>query len=425
MLALAARLVFFGAIYKTGGELGFYRTANGDAEEYFNLAKNMLAGNGFSKFAAPPYAPDAFRTPGYPAFIAFFYLLIPSAAWVAFWQNIFFLAFIFLFYNFIKKQFDAIIAFWGAVFLSFDPNVIYINNQLMSESVFCILLFLSVYFSALAMRRSVWLAALSGLAAAAAIYVRPIGSYILAVFALFYVAAFVLNKISLRRAAACLLIFASIFFPAIYPWQARNKRLFGTAEFSTAAVASFVKYYVAMAKVTGDDASWVGDTHYNNFDYVTKIKNAALSFAMQHPLAFGRVYAFSLVPFFGGDGLAPALNVFTFSPLQIRQSGLWHGQGAELVDFVSGRQGISGIIFWFGKFGRIAIMISAVSGFFMLWRGNKERHLLVWFLLLIVYFSLASGPGSYSRFRFPVEPYLYFFATGGIGGFTKLFKKSV
>jgi hypothetical protein len=61
----------------------------------------------------------------------------------------------------------------------------------------------------------------------------------------------------------------------------------------------------------------------------------------------------------------------------------------------------------------------------MLWRGNKERYLLVWFLLLIIYFSLASGPGSYSRFRFPVEPYLYFFAAGGIGGFAKLFKKSV
>src|SRR5437870_5156450 len=44
-----------------------------DARGYQALALNALTGHGFSLNTAPPYVPDAIRTPAYPLFVAFVY----------------------------------------------------------------------------------------------------------------------------------------------------------------------------------------------------------------------------------------------------------------------------------------------------------------------------------------------------------------
>ncbi|HEX9443047.1 MAG TPA: glycosyltransferase family 39 protein [Candidatus Binatia bacterium] len=41
---------------------------------YEPIARNLAAGHGFSRAAAPPYAPDGFNQPGYPLFLAAIYL---------------------------------------------------------------------------------------------------------------------------------------------------------------------------------------------------------------------------------------------------------------------------------------------------------------------------------------------------------------
>jgi len=46
-----------------------------DARGYQALALNTLTGHGFSLNTDPPYVPDAIRTPAYPLFIAFIYLV--------------------------------------------------------------------------------------------------------------------------------------------------------------------------------------------------------------------------------------------------------------------------------------------------------------------------------------------------------------
>lgn len=60
-----------------------------DAQGYHALALNLLAGHGFTLNTAPPFVPDAIRTPLYPVFVATVYALTgPAAAHVALAQSL-------------------------------------------------------------------------------------------------------------------------------------------------------------------------------------------------------------------------------------------------------------------------------------------------------------------------------------------------
>ena len=55
-------------------------TAPVDAEGYFLLARNMLEGNGFSIAWEPPFCPNTVRTPLYPLFLTFSFLILGPTA---------------------------------------------------------------------------------------------------------------------------------------------------------------------------------------------------------------------------------------------------------------------------------------------------------------------------------------------------------
>lgn len=74
-----------GLIVVLAGAAAFYRIGlilsspqhivSSDAQQYLILAKNLAAGNPYSLWATPPYYPDVFRSPGYPAFLAVIFRL--------------------------------------------------------------------------------------------------------------------------------------------------------------------------------------------------------------------------------------------------------------------------------------------------------------------------------------------------------------
>src|SRR3989338_2927486 len=68
VLALAVRFVCFFIVVDAnqGSVVGAVRADDG----YFELAQNVLAGNGFSWSSSAPYEPNPLRTPGYVYFLA-------------------------------------------------------------------------------------------------------------------------------------------------------------------------------------------------------------------------------------------------------------------------------------------------------------------------------------------------------------------
>ena len=68
LLALAVHTIVFLAVLdaNNGSVLDTVRADDG----YFEIATNVLAGNGFSMATTSPYVPNALRTPGYIYFLA-------------------------------------------------------------------------------------------------------------------------------------------------------------------------------------------------------------------------------------------------------------------------------------------------------------------------------------------------------------------
>ena len=71
LLALSARALFFAcAVANSDGR--FTQVFPRD-DGYYEIAENLIAGNGFSKEIRSPFIPDSIRAPIYPLFLAGFF----------------------------------------------------------------------------------------------------------------------------------------------------------------------------------------------------------------------------------------------------------------------------------------------------------------------------------------------------------------
>jgi hypothetical protein len=154
----------------------------------------------------------------------------------------------------------------------------------------------------------------------------------------------------------------------------------------------------------------------NHLQHAEIRKRQFLAYLRQYPLVFLKIHALSLIPFFFGDGY-----ITSFSAVSPTLSGSdrpatdWLGSSNELVKFIRVNHGLVAGVFWFGKLIRIAVMFLVFLGVWHWWKRSPQKRIhLIFLLLVIYYFALATGVVSYSRFRLPVDPYLYFLA--GLGG---------
>ncbi len=397
--AIVLRLAYFGIILKNFGDAGFYITKNGDSAEYYNAAKNILERGIFSIADAAPFVLENFRTPGYPAFIIIFYKIIPSVAWVIFWQNIIFVGFIFAVYLFVKNNFSRIAALIMAAFLSFEPSIIYLNNQLLSENIFTIAVFAAFVFSLGAIYKRSYFAAISGLCLAAALYLRPIGQYLPVIFGIYYLAAVLARKISWKKFILIILLSTASFGVAIFPWLARNKKEFGRYEMASSSSITLSRYSLAIASNLKENDGWIGPSAAGPLVY----------YIASHPFVFGKVYIMSLTMFFGGDSYLLVFDRLWPGLENQRLQTYWPRTFPEMYKYLWGHKDAEAAIFWLGKIVRAAIISLFLAGVYFGFKNKKNQFILFGMALLIFYLTFAAGAVSYTRFRFAVEPYIYTF----------------
>lgn len=411
---LILRLIYFLIILRNFGDTGFYLTSNGDAVEYLGLAKQWLAHHTFYNLQIFGQL-EVFRMPGYPLFIAFFYKLMPVIALPILVQNLIFVIFIFLFYKFcatlLANRRTALIV---SAFLAFEPSIIYWNNQLITESFFTISVFLAVYCAFIfSLRKRIGYSALAGLFFALATFVRPAGEYLSAAFLVFWGILFFTKKISCKKFILAASVFMAVFILVLYPWLARSKAAFGVYGISNSSVNGFGKYLSVIDNETG------GNIHIT--DVINPLRDAAavqkeaMSAIGRHPVIFVRTYILSLAPFLFGDAYLSVFGRVAPSLEKARVITNWTGGAGEFLNFFKGHSGVEAFIFFGGKIVWALIIIFAVLGLvYWIARYKKQYPMLVFLLLVIFYFSLASGVGAYSRFRFPVDPYIFILAAMGI-----------
>jgi len=213
-----------------------------DSATYHDLALNLLRYGVFSRSSGPPFVYEVFRTPGYPLLLATVYSPFGvSTLPVALVQAVLATGTVALTWILGRKLFGPRAGTLAAVILSLDVASISLAQMLLSETTFTLLMLTAVWLLA----RSIsplrgWPGfALSGLALASAIYIRPVAYYLVPLGAV-GVAAYVVLKaraavpsrsrwrLALGRAGAFLL--APVLL--VGGWQLKNLQRTGNARFS-------------------------------------------------------------------------------------------------------------------------------------------------------------------------------------------------
>jgi len=152
-----------------------------DSASYHNLALNMLRRGIFSRSGGPPFVYEAFRTPGYPLLLASLYPFSGNSVLrVIVLQAAMATGTVALTWLLGRRLFSSRVGTWAAVLLSLDVASVCSSQMLMSETLFTLLVLASVWLVVRSLQplRGWTGFALTGLALACAVHVRPIGYYL-------------------------------------------------------------------------------------------------------------------------------------------------------------------------------------------------------------------------------------------------------
>jgi 4-amino-4-deoxy-L-arabinose transferase-like glycosyltransferase len=224
---------------------GDSRIMTSDSFHYLDLAAGIKAGCGFAQLSGGVCAaPETLRTPGYPLFLAV--LTDPRGAVAV--QALLGAATCFIVGYFAATRWGLAAGVAAEIFLALDIPSIMVGAQMMSDSLFQLLLALGIVLELLAIdadsprSRQIFIITAAGLALGAAILVRPIG-FLLPILALlpFVVPARSRLKRRLRLAAIVFFIPAAVGFG----WATRNYYRAGIWALSTISTYNLYTYRAA------------------------------------------------------------------------------------------------------------------------------------------------------------------------------------
>lgn len=392
-------IVFAVAVHvQNGSVLATVRVDDG----YFDLAQNVLAGNGFSWSTSPPYAPNPMRTPGY-AYVLAGLIATLEITGAAVLQLIVASA-IPIFGMYIAQAITESrrIGILTGVILAVDPTLALLSFEFYTDTLF-LLLFLPWilltfhYFE----QKKLATLTMSAILLGCAILVRPVAQYIPFIIVLFILWSFGRNN--WRRATLHSGVYLLVTIAILSPWIVRNVHEFGVPGLS--AQTPFVLYTNLAPAVLS--VAHKSDFQYERQNFMTEAESKgdaitlangssytarALEVVRANPLATAYVAVKSLFTFFTNDGFYTLIvrtggTPANFLPLLIAMRLVW-----------------------------IAITCAACIGALLhLFRKRSPRTILIVFL--VVYFALTStiaAWGTNPRYRLPVDPIIIAFAAVGV-----------
>jgi hypothetical protein len=211
---------------------------SGDTASYLEPGRNLLF---YGRFYTGMF-PEIDRTPGYPLFLAI--VSLPGAAIAALAQVILSVFTVVLVWRLARAVFaEDRIALAAAWFVAFEPVSIIYSVRLLPETLFLVLLLLSLERLAIFLSgRRLRILAVAGLWLAAATFVRPVSYYLPAALALGLFA--VLARVPGLRWKAPAVLLLSVL-PWLAAWQARNLLETGFGGFSSIVARNLYFYQAA------------------------------------------------------------------------------------------------------------------------------------------------------------------------------------
>jgi 4-amino-4-deoxy-L-arabinose transferase-like glycosyltransferase len=423
IVALIAHLAVFVTLLSHHGPYSFFLSdgsLNGnDTQNYVTIAKNIVEGNGYSRFPDPPFEPDGFRTP----LLAFYF--VPFVAfggisfiWVAICLLNIALAFAPVILYRIARLFlshpPSIVA---GLFLTLEPLYLY-RSQIAEPDAVLVLLFLwGIFFL---VRGWKTLAASDYYIASAflgvAILTKPTALY-LAAIAFVFQALFLklFGKGSAKNKILNWCIGVGIAVLVVFPWALRNNIVFGTWSISSVTGYNLYEYYTANIKMPNEHvpehigaSSREPSRDLANQEYFTgvameRIKHAPADYLREHAIGMIRnlfVSDISAIYHYGHTRILP----FSYNPesrLSIQEI-LFNGSIGEVMRLLFSEEMVPKIV-WVLFLGCMYAL--AILGWLQAWKHDSLTFLVfTMFLGFFAYLIVSSGPFVDAKYRLPALP---------------------
>ena len=386
----------------------FVSVNNGDVlstvrvdDGFYELAENVLAGNGFSWSAEAPYQPNSMRTPGY-VFVLAGLIAAFGVTGAAVVQLILATAIPIL--GMYIARFITNSSLFGIItgfILALDSMLAQLSFQFYTETVFLIvflswLLVTFHYFKRLTLSLLIFSAFLFG----GAVLIKASVQYL--PFILFPCIMWAHGIKNWKRSVMHISLFILIVGTVVSPWIVRNLQTFDTVGFSTQSTFVLYTNFAPAVKTIAENHDFI--TFRNSFLTPEEFRGDAITFANQadykaravaiiieHPVATAYIMAKSVFTFFTSDGFYSLLTKVNQNP------------NDYFIFLVLMR------LFW------IAMTFAAFIGAgIYLWKHRSPTAVLI--VGLVAYLALVSTVAAFGtnpRYRLPVDPIIISLALYG------------
>ena len=391
-----------------------------DSLGYLTLAENLVAGRGFSAATGPPWTPDTFRTPGYPAFIALVAALLRrwhvDVAVITVQSGLVLVAGGALLRLGSRLSLDARGRLALSAVLALDPVALGLCAMVLSETLFVALLAIALLLWIAALQdRKPLTAFLAGASVGCLTLVRPVAGYLWAgpVLSL----ALAPGRRRRRWLLTGLAIAGALCVTA--PWRLRNHALGVGLGVSSMSRSQMIEWQAAVieSRARGLSRAAVAQEYGQRYGSEASGPRVLVDVASRYPVAFVTSSLASLAFFFVDPGHQVLLR-----PLGIRATGLIAERpatGGSLLARLSDRS--EGILVLVACAAWLVLSLSLAFLGVRRSRSHPERRTLLRLpaLFTIAYFACLSVEvvlvEGGARLRAPILPALALLAAVGCG----------
>jgi 4-amino-4-deoxy-L-arabinose transferase-like glycosyltransferase len=406
-LGINAACFFLFVHINNGDVLSTVRVDDG----FYELAENVLAGNGFSWSTEAPYQPNSMRTPGY-VFVLAGLIAVFGVTGAAVVQLLLATAIPLLGMQIARLITNSRkISIITGVILALNPMLAQLSFQFYTETIF-LLVFLSwllvtlYYFK----RLTITLLILSALLFGGAVLIKASVQYLPLI--LIPCLAWAHGWKHWRRSLVHISLFLLIVGTVVSPWIVRNLETFDAIGFSTQSTfvlyTNFAPAVITIAEnhdfitfrnsfLTPEEFRGDAITFANQDDYKAK----AIDIILEHPTATAHIMAKSVFTFFTSDGFYSLLTKVKQDPSDY------------FIFLVVTR------LLWIGV--TCAALVGA--GIYLWTRFTPQTLFIITLVAYLALVSTVAAFGTNPRYRLPVDPIIISMAMVGAGALWTLFTK--
>ncbi len=427
-VALVVRLLFSIIVAgRVGGEAFEPTRRDADFTQYIELAKSIMRDSTFTLYGVP----HSFRTPGYPAWLAFWYWV--SGSWffsVAVVGSVLGALTAVITYQAGRLLFSRKVALCAAWLFALEPYGIHMASRPMTESLYTLLMALFA-FAIIHIYRATTLAfrpmAIVGILVGLATLVRPqMWPFFIPLFAL-VVFLLLRQAYGVRGAFFAASVFVISTLAVVSPWVLRNNIRFGKADISSQGgwnlylydVKRFTdsdRYYgkteAELKQFVKERLGREGPEDIRSIVYQPVYYREAFRIIFAHPVRYALWHIKEGLIFLHDDGIRDMLRHVGYGT----DSGITEIGFSGLAGFALLLAVVAGNIFW------ISLFALAAYGIWHSYSEPKLFSILILFAISILYVPLVAGTLAVARFRFPMTPMIFILA---VAGFQSYFGKTL